>query len=102
MAFLPFDPETLTPEYRSLYEQMKSRRRAQGAPFDGPYAALMNHPELCSRIEELGFYLKFQGHLPREIYQFIAQKGDAFEVFAEAFDDRLLQNLRIGITSVRL
>jgi len=84
MSHLPFDPEKLTPENKSIYERMSTRRRAQGAPFDGPYAALMNHPQLCSRIEELGFYLKFQGHLPREIYQFIVlsvarETGASFE-----------------------
>jgi 4-carboxymuconolactone decarboxylase len=31
----------------------------------------MNHPKLCAKIEDLGFYLKFQGHLPRNIYQFV-------------------------------
>ena len=31
----------------------------------------MNHPQLCARVEELGFYLKFEGHLPREVYQFV-------------------------------
>ncbi len=47
------------------------RRRAQGAPFDGPYLPLMNHPQLCQRIEALGYYLKFDGHLPRDVYQFV-------------------------------
>jgi 4-carboxymuconolactone decarboxylase len=31
----------------------------------------MNHTKLCAKIEDLGFYLKFQGHLPRNIYQFV-------------------------------
>jgi 4-carboxymuconolactone decarboxylase len=71
MAQLPFDPARLSPSDLALYERMAERRKAQGAGFGGPYAALMNHPELCEKIEELGFYLKFRGHLPREVYQFI-------------------------------
>jgi 4-carboxymuconolactone decarboxylase len=84
MAQLPFDPAKLSPSDRALYERMAQRRRAQGAGFGGPYAALMNHPELCEKIEDLGFYLKFRGHLPREVYQFVVlavakSSGAAFE-----------------------
>lgn len=84
MAALPFDPSKLTPADRALYDAMVARRKAQGAPFDGPYAALMNHPQLCKRVEELGFYLKFEGHLPRLVYQFTVlsvarSTGAAFE-----------------------
>jgi 4-carboxymuconolactone decarboxylase len=84
MAALPFDPEKLSSADHDLYEALAQRRKAQGAPFGGPYLALMNHPQLCKRIEDLGFYLKFQGRLPREIYQFIVLSvaqhcGAAFE-----------------------
>lgn len=84
MAALPFNPATLSPANRALYDAMVERRKAQGAPFDGPYAALMNHPQLCKRVEELGFYLKFEGHLPRLVYQFTVlavarSTGAAFE-----------------------
>ncbi len=71
MAELPFDPSKLSREELDIYKEMVARRQAQGAAFGGPYAALMNHPELCKRIEELGFYLKFNGHLPRDLYQFV-------------------------------
>jgi 4-carboxymuconolactone decarboxylase len=70
MSALPFDPDALSAEERILYDAMVAKRRQQGVPFDGPYAALMNHPELCQRIENLGFFLKFEGRLPRDIYQF--------------------------------
>ncbi len=84
MASLPFNPDQLNDSDRTLYESMVARRKGQGAPFGGPYAALMNHPQLCKRIEELGFYLKFEGHLPRNVYQFVVlsvarQTGAAFE-----------------------
>jgi 4-carboxymuconolactone decarboxylase len=71
MAALPFDPSTLDAGDGSLYDAMVARRASQGAPFDGPYLALMNHPQLCKRIEELGYYLKFEGHLARDVYQFV-------------------------------
>ncbi|MEF3366756.1 carboxymuconolactone decarboxylase family protein [Methylocystis sp. 9N] len=71
MAELPFDPTKLSPSDRARYERMVERRKAEGAPFGGPYAALMNHPQLCEKVEDLGFYLKFQGHLSREVYQLV-------------------------------
>lgn len=71
MAVLPFDASKLSSRDRAIYERMVARRKTQGAGFGGPYAALMNHPQLCERIENLGYYLKFEGHLPREIYQFV-------------------------------
>lgn len=84
MAQLPFDPSTLTPVDRERYDRMVERRKSQGAGFGGPYAALMNHPQLCEKIEDLGYYLKFQGHLPRNVYQFVVlfvarRTGAAFE-----------------------
>jgi len=84
MAQLPFDPSTLSPDDRARYARMVERRKAQGAGFGGPYAALMNHPQLCERVEDLGYYLKFEGHLPREVYQFVVlfvarRTGAAFE-----------------------
>ncbi|SFK48263.1 carboxymuconolactone decarboxylase [Methylocapsa palsarum] len=84
LAPLPFDPSKLSPSDLALYDALVEKRRAQGAPFGGPYAALMNHPVLCGKIEDLGFYLKFQGHLPRDVYQFVVlsvarSTGAAFE-----------------------
>jgi 4-carboxymuconolactone decarboxylase len=58
-------------EARALYETMAARRKQKGEGFGGPYLALLNHPELARRVEELGFFLKFEGALPRPIYQFI-------------------------------
>lgn len=84
MVKLPFNPEILSHKERAIYEEMAAKRKNEGAPFGGPYAALMNHPELCQRIEALGFYLKFQGHLPRDVYQFVVlsvakETNSAFE-----------------------
>src|SRR2546421_3592793 len=70
MSELDMNPTTPA-DARALYEQMATRRKARGEGFGGPYLALLNHPELARRIEELGFFLKFEGALPRPIYQFI-------------------------------
>ncbi len=81
MSMLSFNPKLLSNEDRVLYEKMVDKRKKAGAPFGGPYDALMNHPKLCEKIEALGYYLKFDGHLPRNIYQFVvltvAQKTQA-------------------------
>src|SRR5262245_54295892 len=71
MTELDMNPATLPADARALYEKMAARRKAQGESFGGPYIALLNHPELARRVEELGFFLKFDGVLPRPAYQFI-------------------------------
>jgi 4-carboxymuconolactone decarboxylase len=71
MTVLDMNPATLPADAQALYETMAARRKAKGEHFGGPYVALLNHPELARRIEELGFFLKFEGTLPRTIYQFI-------------------------------
>src|SRR5256885_7911538 len=71
MPVLDMDVATLPADARALFETMATRRKAKGEGFGGPYMALLNHPELARRIEELGFFLKFEGALPRPIYQFI-------------------------------
>lgn len=84
MVKLPFNPSQLSAKDKIIYKEMVAKRKSQGAPFDGPYAALMNHPELCQKIEALGYYLKFEGHLPRDVYQFVVlsvakETGAVFE-----------------------
>ena len=71
MTVLDMNAATLPADARALYDTMATRRKAQGEGFGGPYLALLNHPELARRVEELGFFLKFEGALPRTIYQFI-------------------------------
>lgn len=71
MAILPKDPSNLPAAGRALFAAMSAKRKDRGAGFGGPYIALLNHPELARRIEELGFFLKFEGVLPRSCYQFI-------------------------------
>jgi 4-carboxymuconolactone decarboxylase len=71
MSVLEMNPSKLSPAAQSLYAQISAKRKARGEGFGGPYVALLNHPELARRVEDLGFYLKFEGVLPRPIYQFI-------------------------------
>ena len=71
MTELDMNPATLPADAQALYQEMAARRIAKGEAFGGPYLALLNHPELARRIEELGFFLKFDGTLPRTVYQFI-------------------------------
>jgi 4-carboxymuconolactone decarboxylase len=71
MTELDMNPATLPAEAQALYQEIAARRRTKGEGFGGPYLALLNHPELARRIEELGFFLKFDGALPRTVYQFI-------------------------------
>jgi 4-carboxymuconolactone decarboxylase len=97
MAQLPFDPARLAPADRALYDAMVARRATQGAGFTGPYLALMNHPQLCRHVEDLGYYLKYEGHLAREVYQFVVlavarATGAAFE-----WDDHVQHALASGV-----
>ncbi len=84
MTVLDMNVATLPPDAQALYEKMAARRKTKGEGFGGPYLALLNHPELARRVEELGFFLKFEGALPRTVYQFIVltiarATGAAFE-----------------------
>jgi 4-carboxymuconolactone decarboxylase len=71
MSVLEMDPSKWPAPARELFDSAAARRKAEGVAFGGPYIALYNHPELARRIEEAGFYLKFEGVLPRPVYQFI-------------------------------
>jgi 4-carboxymuconolactone decarboxylase len=84
MATLPFEPEKLTAAEREIVAAAQADRAAHGAKLAGPYLPLFNHPELARRIEALGSYLKFDGLLPRDVYQVIVLRvaratGAAFE-----------------------
>jgi 4-carboxymuconolactone decarboxylase len=84
MSVLGTDPVKFPPPVKALYNRLAAKRRAKGEAFGGPYLALLNHPALAERVEALGFYLKFEGVLPRVAYQFIVLSvaqatGAAFE-----------------------
>jgi len=71
VASLPDMTAKLTGRAREIYDEMLAGREAQGTGLRGLYIPLMNHPELAQRIERLGYFLKFDGKLPRDAYQFI-------------------------------
>jgi len=71
MAGLPDLTAKLTGKAKEIYDEMLAARKAQGTGLRGLYIPLMNHPELAQCIERLGNYLKFEGKLPRDAYQFI-------------------------------
>jgi len=71
MPVLTMDSTKLPEAGRALFAALSEKRKRRGAGLGGPYIALLNHPELARRVEELGFYLKFEGVLPRPSYQFI-------------------------------
>lgn len=84
MSTLPDMTGKLTGKAKEIYNDILARRTAQGAKVRGLYIPLMNHPELTQLIERLGYYLKFEGKLPRDAYQFIVLSmarriGVAFE-----------------------
>jgi 4-carboxymuconolactone decarboxylase len=84
MASLPDPTTTLTGEGRQIYDDILARRNAKGVHHLGPYVPLLNHPQLAKRIEQLGYYYKYQSMLPRDVYQFIVlvfakHAGIAFE-----------------------
>jgi 4-carboxymuconolactone decarboxylase len=100
MSVLQMDPSRLSAEARALFAAIAAKRKARGEGFGGPYVALLNHPELARRVEELGFFLKFEGVLPRPVYQFIVlavahATGAAFE-----WHDHVEHALAAGVPQV--
>jgi 4-carboxymuconolactone decarboxylase len=84
MTVLELNPAKFPTAAKTLYDRIAAKRRTKGEGFGGPYLALLNHPALAERVEALGFYLKFEGSLPRVHYQFIVLSvaratGAAFE-----------------------
>ena len=71
MASLPDPTESLRGEGRAIYEDILKRRAVKGVHHLGPYIPLLNHPQLARRIEQLGYYYKYEATLPRDVYQFL-------------------------------
>jgi 4-carboxymuconolactone decarboxylase len=109
MSVLGMDPVKFPPPVKALYDRLAAKRRAEGEAFGGPYLVLLNHPALAERVEALGFYLKFEGVLPRVVYQFIVLNvakatGAAFEWHdhvQHALDAGLPRSLIDGIAAGR-
>ncbi|MFH0801300.1 MAG: carboxymuconolactone decarboxylase [bacterium] len=71
MARLPDVRSELKGEEKIIFEEMVAHRALRGKKLGGPFVPLMNHPKLAQLIEKMGFYLKFESILPRDVYQFI-------------------------------
>lgn len=84
MAHLEDTTASLTGAGREIYAAIVAKRAAQGTDVRGPYLALLNHPVLTKYIEALGYYLKFESVLPRNIYQFVVL------AFARHVDDAFI------------
>ena len=98
MAKLPFNATSLNPKDKMIYDNLVAARKNLGAPFSGPYLALMNHPELCEKIESLGRYLKFNGHLPRDVYQFIVLAVANFTGAVFEWRDHIQHAVETGVS----
>jgi len=98
MTVLTMDPAKLPAAGRALFVEMAAKRKARGEHFGGPYIALLNHPELARRIEELGFFLKFEGALPRPVYQFIVLSVARATGAAYEWHDHVQHALAAGLS----
>jgi 4-carboxymuconolactone decarboxylase len=92
-----FVPAELTPEQRSLYEAIVTGPRARGpqafpltdelGTLEGPFNALLYHPELGTALQELGSAIRYRGVLSaraREIaiLELAALRRSNFEWYA--------------------
>jgi 4-carboxymuconolactone decarboxylase len=98
MTILPMDPSKLPAAGRALFAEISAKRKARGEHFGGPYIALLNHPELARRVEELGFFLKFEGALPRPAYQFIVLSVAQATGAAYEWHDHVQHALAAGLS----
>jgi len=97
MTVLPMDPSKLPAAGRALLAEISAKREARGEHVGGPYIALLNHPELARHVEELGFFLKFEGVLPRPAYQFIVLSVAQATGAAYEWDDHAQHALAAGL-----
>ena len=67
MARLPevLEREKLTPEGAEAFDYVLSTRGRVGVPF----SVLLNRPQACRRVAEVGTYVRFESSLPRPIIE---------------------------------
>ena len=71
MASLPDGTQDLSKRNQEVLRNILARRHFTSPKQLGPYRVLFNHPELAKRLERLGFYYKYEGTLPRDVFQFL-------------------------------
>ncbi len=62
--YSPVDPDQLSPAQREVYESILAGPR--GA-VQGPFHLLLRSPDLCSRAQALGAFLRFDSALPARL-----------------------------------
>lgn len=70
MSRLPDPTAALWREDREAWERIKARRVARGGHLPGVYLPLMYNAGLAEQAEAFGGYLRYEGVLPRDIYEF--------------------------------
>ena len=71
MASLPDATSGLTGKAHEIMADIMARRKFDCPEQLGPYRFLLNDPILTEYIERLGFYYKYEGRLPRDVFQFL-------------------------------
>lgn len=97
MASLPDPTATLQGPARAIYEDILTRRRAKGVDHLGPYIPLLNHPQLAKRVEQLGWFYKYESALPREVYQFVVLILAARSGVTFVWDDHVASARSAGV-----
>jgi 4-carboxymuconolactone decarboxylase len=59
--FAPLDLDKMTPDQRTVADKMISGPRKG---MKGPFNALLRHPELCDKVQELGAVVRFKNAIP--------------------------------------
>jgi 4-carboxymuconolactone decarboxylase len=55
--------DRLAPEYHAIFDSIAESRGQVG----GPFAVLLNSPEVAGRVAHLGTYLRFENSLPEQL-----------------------------------
>lgn len=71
MASLPDATKGLKGQAHEIMADIMARRKFDRTEQLGPYRFLLNDPILTKYIERLGFYYKYEGTLPRDVFQFL-------------------------------
>lgn len=70
MARLPDPTGALDDDGQRVWDRLRERRAQRDARLPGVYLPLMYNPPLAERVEQLGDHLRFDGVLPRDVFEF--------------------------------
>jgi 4-carboxymuconolactone decarboxylase len=112
MASLPDATKGLTGEAHEIMVDIMARRKFDRTEQLGPYRFLLNDPILTKYIERLGYYYKYEGTLPRDVFQFLvlgfAKQADIEFIWRDHIEpareaglpDRVIDDLKSGKTDL--